>query len=69
MPDALRPFKADIFQALVHPTRIAAANLRSSSGLVVIAAAQDDKRHWIESGRLAPRLCLTTYDGLFHELP
>ncbi len=34
-------------------------NVRSSSGLIVIAAAQDDKRHWIETGRLYERLALT----------
>lgn len=38
---------------------------RSSSGLLVIAAAQDDKRHWIETGRLYQRLALTlTASGL-----
>jgi hypothetical protein len=34
-------------------------NARSSSGLIVIAAAHDDKRHWIETGRLYERLALT----------
>ena len=34
-------------------------SVRSSSGLLVIAAAQDDKRHWIETGRLYQRLALT----------
>jgi hypothetical protein len=33
--------------------------IRSSSGLIVVAAAQDDKRHWIETGRLYMRLALT----------
>ena len=33
--------------------------IRSSSGLIVIAAAQDDKRHWIDTGRLYERLALT----------
>jgi len=33
--------------------------VRSSSGLLVIAAAQDDKQHWIETGRLYERLALT----------
>ncbi len=33
--------------------------VRSSSGLILIAAAQDDKRHWIETGRLNERLVLT----------
>lgn len=33
---------------------------RSSSGLIVISAAQDDKQHWIETGRLYERLVLTT---------
>ena len=32
--------------------------IRSASGLIVIAAARDDKRHWIESGRLYERLAL-----------
>ncbi len=36
-----------------------AKNIRSSSGLMVIAAAQDDKRHWIDTGRLYERLALT----------
>lgn len=36
-----------------------AKKARSSSGLIVIAAAQDDKRHWIETGRLYERLALT----------
>ena len=36
-----------------------ARKARSSSGLIVIAAAQDDKRHWIETGRLYERLALT----------
>lgn len=34
-------------------------SVRSSSGLLVISAAQDDKIHWIESGRLYERLALT----------
>ena len=34
-------------------------SVRSSSGLIVIAAAQNDKRHWIETGRLYQRLALT----------
>ena len=34
-------------------------SVRSSSGLLVIAAAQDDKCHWIETGRLYQRLALT----------
>jgi len=38
---------------------------RSSSGLLMIASAQDDKRHWIETGRLYERLALTlTASGL-----
>ena len=42
-----------------------AKKARSSSGLIVIAAAQDDKRHWIETGRLYERLALTlTASGL-----
>ena len=36
-----------------------ARKARSSSGLVVISAAADDKRHWIETGRLYERLVLT----------
>lgn len=36
-----------------------AKKARSSSGLIVIAAASDDKRHWIETGRLYERLALT----------
>lgn len=36
-----------------------AKKARSSSGLIVIAAAQDDTRHWIETGRLYERLALT----------
>jgi hypothetical protein len=36
-----------------------AKKARSSSGLIVIAAAMDDKRHWIEAGRLYERLVLT----------
>ena len=36
-----------------------ARKARSSSGLIVIAAASDDKRHWIETGRLYERLALT----------
>ncbi len=34
-------------------------SIRSSSGLLVISAAQDDKIHWIETGRLYERLALT----------
>ena len=34
-------------------------NVRSSSGLIVLAAMQDDKRHWVETGRLFERLALT----------
>jgi hypothetical protein len=34
-------------------------NARSSSGLIVISSAEDDKRHWIETGRLYERLALT----------
>jgi len=37
-----------------------AQKARSSSGLIVISAAQDDKQHWIETGRLYERLVLTT---------
>ena len=33
MPDSLRQFKADIFQALAHPTRIAILELLSSGEL------------------------------------
>ena len=36
-----------------------AQKARSSAGLIVIAAASDDKRHWIETGRLYERLALT----------
>ncbi len=36
-----------------------AQKARSSSGLLVISAAQDDKQHWIETGRLYERLALT----------
>lgn len=36
-----------------------AKKARSSSGLLVIAAASDDKRHWIETGRLYERAALT----------
>ncbi len=36
-----------------------AKKARSSSGLIVISAEQDDKRHWIETGRLYERLALT----------
>lgn len=36
-----------------------AKKARSSAGLIVIAAASDDKRHWIETGRLYERLALT----------
>ena len=36
-----------------------ARKARSSSGLLVISAAQDDKQHWIETGRLYERLALT----------
>ena len=36
-----------------------ARKARSSSGLVVISAAQDDKAHWIETGRHYERLALT----------
>ena len=36
-----------------------ARKARSSAGLIVIAAASDDKRHWIETGRLYERLALT----------
>lgn len=40
-------------------------NVRSSSGLIVIASNEDDKRHWIETGRLYERLALTlTLGGL-----
>ena len=42
-----------------------AKKARSSSGLIVIAAAHDDKRHWIETGRFYERLALTlTASGL-----
>jgi hypothetical protein len=34
-------------------------NLRSSSGLFVIVAEQDDKQHWIGTGRTYERLALT----------
>lgn len=34
-------------------------NLRSSSGMIVIASEQDDQRHWIDTGRLYERLALT----------
>jgi len=36
-----------------------ARKARSSSGLTVIASASDDKRHWVETGRLYERLALT----------
>jgi len=36
-----------------------ARKARSSSGLIVIASASDDKRHWVETGRLYERLALT----------
>ena len=36
-----------------------AEKARSSSGLIVIAAAEDDKRSWIDTGRLYERLALT----------
>ncbi len=36
-----------------------AKKARSSAGLLVIAAASDDKRHWVETGRLYERLALT----------
>ena len=36
-----------------------ARKARSSAGLIVIAAASDDKRHWVETGRLYERLALT----------
>jgi len=36
-----------------------ARKTRSSSGLIVIASASDDKRHWVETGRLYERLALT----------
>ena len=36
-----------------------AQKARSSAGLIVVAAAQDDKVHWIETGRLYERLALT----------
>ena len=36
-----------------------AQKARSSSGLIVISAASDDTRHWIETGRLYERLALT----------
>jgi len=40
-------------------------NLRSASGVIVIASQQDDKRHWIETGRLYERLALNmTLSGL-----
>ena len=36
-----------------------AKKARSSSGLIVLAAAQDDKPHWVQTGRLYERLALT----------
>ncbi len=36
-----------------------AKTVRSSSGLIVINAEEDDKRHWIATGRLYERLALT----------
>lgn len=36
-----------------------ARKARSSSGLIVIASASDDKRHWVETGRLYERLART----------
>jgi hypothetical protein len=36
-----------------------AQKARSSAGLIVIASASDDKRHWVETGRLYERLALT----------
>ncbi len=36
-----------------------AKKARSSSGLIVVASASDDKRHWIETGRFYERLALT----------
>ena len=36
-----------------------AKKARSSSGLLVISAASDDKRHWVETGRLYERVALT----------
>lgn len=36
-----------------------AKKARSSVGLIVIASASDDKRHWVETGRLYERLALT----------
>ncbi len=36
-----------------------AKKARSSSGLLVISAASDDKQHWIETGRLYERVALT----------
>lgn len=42
-----------------------AQKARSSAGLIVIAAASDDKRHWVETGRLYERIALTlTASGL-----
>ena len=40
-----------------------AKKARSSAGLIVIAAASDDKRHWVETGRLYERLALTLTDS------
>ena len=34
-------------------------NVRSSSGIIVIASTNDDKHDWIEAGRLYERLALT----------
>ena len=36
-----------------------AKKARSSSGLIVLASALDDKQHWIETGRVYERLALT----------
>jgi len=36
-----------------------ARKARSSAGLIVIASAADDTRHWVETGRLYERLALT----------
>ncbi len=35
-----------------------AEQIRSSSGVVVLAAAADDPAHWVEAGRAAQRFCL-----------
>ncbi len=38
---------------------IDAANVRSSAGLIAITSGQDDRRAWIDTGRVAQRLALT----------